>query len=84
MWEGRPENAGHRSAVLRAVRAQSMEFSELNVEFGYSRVHTGVHYPGDVVIGSVLGSGTAAMTAAACDRFALSRERIWPAGCPRG
>lgn len=36
---------------------------------GYSRVHTGVHYPGDVVIGSVLGAGTAAMVAAACDRI---------------
>ncbi len=35
----------------------------------YSRVHTGVHYPGDVVIGSILGAGIAAMVAAACDRF---------------
>jgi 2,4-dichlorophenol 6-monooxygenase len=36
MWAGRPEDAGHRSAVLRSMRAQSMEFSELNVEYGYS------------------------------------------------
>ena len=36
MWDGRPEDAGHRSAVLRMMRAQSMEFSELNVEYGYS------------------------------------------------
>ena len=36
MWSGRPEDAAHRSAVLRAMRAQSMEFSELNVEYGYS------------------------------------------------
>jgi 2,4-dichlorophenol 6-monooxygenase len=35
MWSGRPEDAGHRSEVLRAMRAQSMEFSELNVEYGY-------------------------------------------------
>ena len=35
MWSGRPEDAGHRSAVLRAMRAQPMEFSELNVEYGY-------------------------------------------------
>jgi 2,4-dichlorophenol 6-monooxygenase len=35
LWSGRPEDAGHRSAVLRAMRAQSMEFSELNVEYGY-------------------------------------------------
>src|SRR5215469_1687186 len=35
MWSGRPADAGHRASVLRAMRAQSMEFSELNVEFGY-------------------------------------------------
>ena len=35
LWSGRPEDAGHRSGVLRAMRAQSMEFSELNVEYGY-------------------------------------------------
>ena len=35
MWSGRPEDAGHRSAILRAMRAQSMEFGELNVEYGY-------------------------------------------------
>ncbi|HEV8165001.1 MAG TPA: phosphatase PAP2 family protein, partial [Actinomycetota bacterium] len=35
----------------------------------YSRVHTGVHYPGDVVLGSILGAATAAMVAAAFDRL---------------
>ena len=35
MWSGRPEDAAYRSGVLRAMRAQSMEFSELNVEYGY-------------------------------------------------
>ena len=34
----------------------------------YSRVHTGVHYPGDVVLGSVIGAGTAAGVAGVCDR----------------
>ena len=34
----------------------------------YSRVPTGVHYPGDVVIGAILGAGIAAMVGAACDR----------------
>jgi membrane-associated phospholipid phosphatase len=34
----------------------------------YSRVHTGVHYPGDVAIGSIVGAGTAAIVAAASDR----------------
>ena len=36
MWSGRPEDAEHRSSVLRAIRMQSMEFNELNVEFGYA------------------------------------------------
>lgn len=35
----------------------------------HSRVHTGVHYPGDVVIGSIIGAGTAAMVASAGDRL---------------
>jgi 2,4-dichlorophenol 6-monooxygenase len=36
MWSGRPEDAEMRSGVLRAMRAGSMEFNELNVEFGYT------------------------------------------------
>jgi 2,4-dichlorophenol 6-monooxygenase len=36
IWSGRPEDAEQRSSVLRMMRAQSMEFSELNVEYGYS------------------------------------------------
>lgn len=36
MWSGRPEDVEHRSAVLRRIRLQSMEFSELNVELGYA------------------------------------------------
>jgi 2,4-dichlorophenol 6-monooxygenase len=36
MWSGRPEDAEHRSSVLRAMRMQSMEFDELNVEYGYA------------------------------------------------
>jgi 2,4-dichlorophenol 6-monooxygenase len=36
MWSGRPGDAEHRSSVLRAMRLQSMEFSELNVEYGYT------------------------------------------------
>jgi 2,4-dichlorophenol 6-monooxygenase len=36
MWSGLPEDAEHRRKVLRMMRTQSMEFNELNVEFGYS------------------------------------------------
>jgi membrane-associated phospholipid phosphatase len=41
----------------------------------YSRVHTGVHYPGDVVLGSIIGAGTAAMVAGVCDRPYRSPRR---------
>jgi 2,4-dichlorophenol 6-monooxygenase len=36
VWSQRPEDAEQRACVLRGMRAQSMEFSELNVEYGYS------------------------------------------------
>jgi membrane-associated phospholipid phosphatase len=42
----------------------------------YSRVHTGVHYPGDVVIGAIIGGGTAAMVTSAI-------ERAWPPLSPQ-
>jgi undecaprenyl-diphosphatase len=49
----------------------------------YSRVHTGVHYPGDVALGSIIGAGTAAMVAAACDRmFPPQRECLEPVRLP--
>jgi membrane-associated phospholipid phosphatase len=34
---------------------------------GYSRVHTGVHYPGDVVIGALVGTTIAQATAGRFD-----------------
>ena len=35
----------------------------------YSRVHTGVHYPGDVVVGSILGTVVAQLTTHALDHY---------------
>jgi len=35
----------------------------------YSRVHTGVHYPGDVVAGSLIGSGLAQLATRALDGY---------------
>jgi 2,4-dichlorophenol 6-monooxygenase len=35
VWSDRPEDAEHRANVLRSIRAQSMEFSEINVEYGF-------------------------------------------------
>ena len=35
---------------------------------GYSRVHTGVHYPGDVLAGALIGTTVAQLTTHALDR----------------
>jgi 2,4-dichlorophenol 6-monooxygenase len=35
LWSNRPEDADLREEVMRVIRRQSMEFSELNVEYGY-------------------------------------------------
>jgi membrane-associated phospholipid phosphatase len=41
---------------------------------GYSRVHTGVHYPGDVVVGSLIGEGTGQAVAGLMDRLPPTRR----------
>jgi membrane-associated phospholipid phosphatase len=66
-------------AVGRHLPGLAVPVRLLAAGVGYSRVHTGVHYPGDVVIGSVTGAGTAAMVAAVLDRLASRRQGVrWP------
>jgi membrane-associated phospholipid phosphatase len=60
-------------AVGRHLPGLAVPIRLLAAAVAYSRVHTGVHYPGDVVIGSVTGAGTAAMVAAVADRAARAR-----------
>jgi 2,4-dichlorophenol 6-monooxygenase len=36
LWDGRPEDEELRREVMSKLRAQSMEFSELNVEYGFA------------------------------------------------
>jgi undecaprenyl-diphosphatase len=40
----------------------------------YSRVHTGVHYPGDIVVGSLIGEGTGQVVAGLIDRLSPPRR----------
>jgi undecaprenyl-diphosphatase len=56
-------------AVGRHLPGLAVPIRLLAGAVAYSRVHTGVHYPGDVVVGSILGAGTAAMVASAGDRL---------------
>jgi undecaprenyl-diphosphatase len=60
-------------AVGRHLPVLALPVRLLATAVAYSRVHTGVHYPGDVVIGSVTGASTAAMVAAVADRAAQAR-----------
>jgi undecaprenyl-diphosphatase len=44
----------------------------------YSRVHTGVHYPGDIVVGSLIGEGTGQAVAGLMDRLRPARKPSRP------
>ena len=68
--------SGHAASAFAFAYAVGRHLPELAVPIrllaggvAYSRVHIGVHYPGDVVIGSIVGAGTAATVASACDRI---------------
>jgi membrane-associated phospholipid phosphatase len=74
--------SGHAASAFAFAHAVGRHLPGLAVPIrllaggvAYSRVHCGVHYPGDVVIGSILGAGTAAMVAAVCDRLPQPLER---------
>jgi membrane-associated phospholipid phosphatase len=53
------------SGVGRVLPLAGLPLHALAALVGYSRVHTGVHYPGDVLGGAVLGTMIADATAAA-------------------
>ncbi|MFZ1288402.1 MAG: phosphatase PAP2 family protein [Candidatus Phosphoribacter sp.] len=67
--------SGHAASAFSFAYAMGRNLPELAVPLrllaggvAQSRVHTGVHYPGDVVIGAILGAGIAAMVGAERDR----------------
>lgn len=62
--------SGHSAAAFAfaggagsVVPAASLPLHALAALVAYSRVHTGVHYPLDVIAGSVLGAGLSQVTA---------------------
>ena len=44
------------NAVAHTLPAAAGPLGLLASAVGYARIHTGVHYPGDVVIGAVIGT----------------------------
>jgi membrane-associated phospholipid phosphatase len=62
--------SGHTAAAVafatgvgRVMPGAAVPLHSLAALLGYSRVHTGVHYPGDVVAGALLGAMIAEATA---------------------
>ncbi|MFL5859499.1 MAG: phosphatase PAP2 family protein [Solirubrobacteraceae bacterium] len=60
------------SAVGRVLPVGGIPLRALAALVGYSRVHTGVHYPGDVIAGALIGAVTADVSADTVDG-AISR-----------
>ncbi|MGY1752108.1 phosphatase PAP2 family protein [Blastococcus sp. SYSU D01042] len=61
--------SGHAASAAAFVTGVAMEslpvgeaLAPVGLAVGYSRVHVGVHYPGDVVAGFAVGAGVAAAT----------------------
>lgn len=52
------------SGVGSVMPLAALPLHALAATVGYSRVHTGVHYPGDVIAGAVLGAMVADITVA--------------------
>lgn len=80
--------SGHSASAAAFATGVARAFPEAGVPLGaaaalvaYARVHTGVHYPGDVVAGTVTGTALAHLVVAVLDRW---RDRTIPAGLPRG
>jgi len=73
--------SGHSAAafafatgVAKELPAAGFPLRALAALVAYSRVHTGVHYPGDVVAGALLGSALAQATTSALDRRSRRRR----------
>jgi membrane-associated phospholipid phosphatase len=62
------------TAVGRDQPWLGMALRFLAAAVAYSRVHTGVHYPGDVVIGALIGAGTGQAVGGTVDRLASARR----------
>jgi undecaprenyl-diphosphatase len=62
------------SAIGRDQPSLGFALQFLAAAVAYSRVHTGVHYPGDVVVGSLIGAGTGQTVAGLMDRLPSGRS----------
>lgn len=61
------------SAIGRDQLGLGLALRFLAAAVAYSRVHTGVHYPGDVVVGALIGASTGQAVAGLVDRLTSVR-----------
>ena len=58
------------ASVGQDIPALALPLALLATAVGYSRVHTGVHYPGDTIVGAVIGASTSYGVDAIADSLA--------------
>jgi undecaprenyl-diphosphatase len=63
------------TAVGREMPLLALPLRGLAAGVAYSRVHTGVHYPGDTLVGSLVGASAGLVVARSLDRAADRRSR---------
>ena len=80
--------SGHTAAAFafatgvgHASPAAAVPLRALAALVGYSRVHTGVHYPGDVIAGALIGTAFAQLTAHMLARRSARRQQLSAARC---
>jgi membrane-associated phospholipid phosphatase len=73
--------SGHSASAFAFATAVSRDnpWLAIAIQFlaggvAYSRVHTGVHYPGDTIAGALIGAGTGQVVSAIFDRVLTARE----------
>lgn len=76
--------SGHTSMAFSTATSLSLAYPKWYVIFpshlwagavGYSRMHLGVHYPSDVVVGALIGSGSAWISSFLTKKIQSNRSR---------
>jgi len=79
--------SGHTSEAFSTATALSIEYPKWYIitpamtwatAVGYSRMHLGVHYPSDVLVGALIGSGSAFLCHWLNNKIQLTKKHVKP------
>ena len=79
--------SGHTSAAFAAATSVSLSYRKWYIiipsytwagTVEYSRMHLGVHYPSDVLVGAIIGTGSAWLTYAINKKFSIKSNKKPP------